>query len=453
MLENRTFELDHTSIKGGSMSGQSKVLSLSATKGDYGGLVKLSWEVQQVGANATRYEVMRSTKGQGKWATIYKTSGTATSYSCEDNTALPGQCYDYKVVSITNCEGTDLRLEMSDDGFCRSTGIVSGRITYGTGTAVADTRVNLIRNNENANEASQFYSLRTNGTGDGVFLALSNEELNTQFGKMPFSMQMFVRPDENQQGNFVIRGVPFNGDGTNYTIVPTKGIHEFSPSYSSRYVSASSLIHNSVDFTDVSSFPVSGKIYYAGTDYPVEGCSFYVDGDICSKDNELIESAEDGSYTISVPIGDHFIQVKKNGHTFASNGRYPADPNAVGTKMTFDRKVDNLEFYDNTLVNFTGRIVGGDIEGKKPIGFGESKNNIGITELVLPPLADRYRLNVVKETNGTSYSYETNNEIITCESATEAINSKSWRGAGEDQVLSPWHHHHGSYYADRGAAD
>lgn len=633
MLENHTFELDRANILGGSMSGQSKVLSLAATKGDYGGLVKLSWEAQQVGTDATRYEVMRSTKGQGKWATIYKTSGTATSYSCEDNTALPGQYYDYKVVSITNCEGTDQRLEMSDDGFCRSTGIVSGRITYGTGTAVADTRVSLIRNNENACDASQFYSLRTNGTGDGVFLALNSDELNTQFGKMPFSMQMFVRPDENQQGktptlfdlggklklqlgtkdetkgypillndgttskntslylptqaftsltlavstdgtatltciddkdsivtatltsiaklnfaadastglclggsyasstdnafigyidemrifsgkaltqaeilkyynhsligteeslfaywpvdegidkqttaydysktsgvansnhgrlgpstvlsntvlptehqfglfgitdsqgNFVIRGVPFNGDGTNYTIVPTKGIHEFSPSYSSRYVSASSLVHNSVDFTDVSSFPVSGKIYYAGTDYPVEGCTFYVDGDICSKDNEMIESAEDGSYTISVPIGDHFIQVKKNGHTFASNGRYPADPNDLGTKMTFDRKVDNLEFYDNTLVNFTGRIVGGDIEGKKPIGFGDSKNNIGITELVLTPLTDRYRLNVVKQTNGTSYSYETNNETVACKSATEAINSKAWRGAGEN---------------------
>ena len=33
--------------------------------------------------------------------TIYKTSGTASSYYYEDQTALPGQYYDYKVVSIT----------------------------------------------------------------------------------------------------------------------------------------------------------------------------------------------------------------------------------------------------------------------------------------------------------------------------------------------------------------
>ena len=87
----------------------------------------------------------------------------------------------------------------------------------------------------------------------------------------------------------------------------------------------------------------------------MEGCTFYVDGTICSRDGELIQSAEDGTFTISVPIGDHFIQVKKDGHVFASAGRYPADPNGAGVKITFDREIKNMEFIDQTLVNFTGR--------------------------------------------------------------------------------------------------
>uniref|UniRef100_UPI0025D5CB20 hypothetical protein n=1 Tax=uncultured Prevotella sp. TaxID=159272 RepID=UPI0025D5CB20 len=633
MLENKLFS--STNILEGRITGNSQVTAVNATKGDYNGLVKVAWEADQVGADVTRYEVARRVKGTDTWATIYKTSGTASSYYYEDLTALPGQYYDYKVVSITTCDGSDTRLEKSDDGFSRATGIVSGRITYGTGTAVAGTRVALVRGDGTQQQGGQFYALRVSGAGDGVFLSKDSETLNKYFASKPYTLQMMIRPDDSQtgttptildlggklqltlgaadtdgkgypltlkgasasastgiylkpnaftsltlavdaagaatvtavnaddsvtvvpladklnakvlfadaddtglclggsyqssadraftgyidemrvfsdkalsreeilanynhtlcgtedalvaywpvdegfsgqttaydysktsgvangnharlgagtlptgsiiptsqqlglfaltdtQGNFVIRGVPFTGEGTNYMVIPALGVHEFSPTYSTRYVSASSLVHSGVDFTDVSSFPVSGTVFYEGTDYPVEGCTFYVDGTICSRDGELIQSAEDGTFTISVPIGDHFIQVKKDGHVFASAGRYPADPNGAGVKITFDREIKNMEFIDQTLVNFTGRVVGGSIEGEKPVGFGASHNNIGITELVLSPTNDRYRLNVVKKVNGTSYSYETNTAKATVESATSTIASHSWRGAGD----------------------
>ena len=633
MLENKLFS--STNILEGRITGTSQVTAIEASKGDYNGLVKVSWEAEQVGTSETRYEVARRVKGTDTWATIYKTSGTASSYYYEDQTALPGQYYDYKVVSITTCDGSDTRLEKSDDGFSRATGIVSDRITYGTGTAVAGTRVALVRGDGTQQQGGQFYALRVSGAGDGVFLSKDSETLNKYFASKPYTLQMMIRPDDSQtgatptildlggklqltlgaagtdgkgypltlksasasaptgiylkpnaftsltlavdaagaatvtavnaddsvtvvpladklnakvqfadadntglclggsyqssadhaftgyidemrvfsdktlsreeilanynhtlcgtedalvaywpvdegfsgqttaydysktsgvangnharlgagtlptgsiiptsqqlglfaltdtQGNFVIRGVPFTGEGTNYMVIPALGVHEFSPTYSTRYVSASSLVHSGVDFTDVSSFPVSGTVFYEGTDYPVEGCTFYVDGTICSRDGELIQSAEDGTFTISVPIGDHFVQVKKDGHVFASAGRYPADPNGAGMKITFDREIKNMEFIDQTLVNFTGRVVGGSIEREKPVGFGASQNNIGITELVLCPTNDRYRLNVVKKTSGTSYSYETNTSKATIESATSAIASDSWRGAGD----------------------
>ena len=236
--------------------------------------------------------------------------------------------------------------------------------------------------------------------------------------------------DEN--GNYTVRGVPYSGEGTAYSVVPKKGIHVFSPSSQSRFVSSSSLVHNGVDFTDISSFPVSGKVFYAGTDYPVEGVNFYVDGIACTRSGELIASAEDGSYTISVPIGDHYISVAKNGHVFADNGRYPADPFKTDTCVTFIKEVKNLEFRDVTLVNFAGRVVGGDIEGKKPVGFGLSENNIGVTRIVLTPLNTIPRLNAVKVETETTYRYDTNTETVPVASSTSAINSTSWRGAGDD---------------------
>lgn len=629
MLENHTFVSENYVM--GNLLGESQVTSLTATKGDYNGLVKLSWEVHQVGNSITRYELMRTVKGKNNWATIYKTSGIASSYYYEDNTALPGQYYDYKVRSITSCNEQESYLERGTDGFCRSTGIVSGRIAYGTGTAVDGARVTLVRNNDNTSDISQFYSLRTSGSGDGVFLALSSDALNSQFGSSAYSVQMFVRPDDSQtssaptlfdlggklqlqlgtmdeakgyplllnngtdatatglylpasvftsltlsvdangqasvttvdavdtmsvatvpgickvsftasektglclggsyepsadrtfsgyidemrvfsgraltkadilknynhsltgtedglfaywpvdegiynqttaydysktsgvangnhgqlgpststsntvlptehqfgifgitdaQGNFVIRGVPFNGDGTTYMVVPSKGIHEFSPNYSTRYVSASALVHNGVDFEDVSSFPVSGRVVYAGTNYPVEGAQFTVDGTLCSKDGEVITTNANGEYTISVPIGDHYIKVSKTGHVFNNEGRYPADPNEVGTRLTFNQEVKGLEFVDATLVNFSGKVVGGDIEGNKAVGFGLSKNNIGVTELVLTPTNTVYNLNMLRKTTGGVVSYEVNPETVEVKSATDTIASHAWRGAG-----------------------
>ena len=228
-------------------------------------------------------------------------------------------------------------------------------------------------------------------------------------------------------GNYTIRGVHFQGEGTGYSVLPFMGIHEFSPREQSRFVSAQSLIHHGVDFDDVSSFPVSGKVMYSGTNYPVEGCNLYVDGTICSKEGQLVETDENGEFEISVPIGEHYIEVMKSGHVFA-NGRYPAYPE----KKTFDRKITGLEFRDTTLVNFTGHVVGGDIEGDKAVGFGLSKNNLGVIEIIVSPLNEQYSINVCKDTENGVVEYRPNPNTVPVVSATPTIKSVSWRGANND---------------------
>ena len=243
--------------------------------------------------------------------------------------------------------------------------------------------------------------------------------------------QLALRAKTDSVGNYIIRGVPFSGEGTTYAIIPTLGVHSFNPTQQLRYISANSLVHNGTDFDDVSSFPVSGTVYYAGTNYPVEGCNFYVDGQICSKDGELIETNSYGQFTISVPIGEHFIQVKKQGHEFVNNGRYPAE---AGTYVNFDRELKNLAFYDSTLVNFTGRVVGGDIEGDKPVGFGQSINNIGVATFTLTPRGienTNYYINAILPTDGTVIQYKPNPNIDSVASASpDTIHSKAWRGFG-----------------------
>ena len=634
-LMGKTFDSDKKSAR----SGASTITSFTATRGSYSNMVKLQWNIHLVG-NSANFIVQRrplGTPGDEGWADIYSTSGTTTSYSYDDVTALPGSFNQYRLVIWTEevIGGKTVRsIEDAEesDGFSISTGIVSGNVSYGTGTAVEGVKVTLKQQAADGDIASGMHSLKLSGAGAGVQYATDEDALKSLF-KSDFSIQMYVNPNsgvmstdndeyqlfhiadvldvrlkynetatsytlagsiggttitstktiaagewthltltytksskeltyyvtkedavesevvatvsaetiwpnsvtsdrltigntntfnsanyyegyidefrlwtkaltdleisrnynhplagkesslaiyypfdegiaqqeivydfskkngvsngrhgymnvsaastevlpsENQlslmaytdvNGYYEIRGVPFSGEGSSYSVIPTMGIHEFSPAAKSRYVSMSTLNHSGVDFEDVSSFPVSGTVFYAGTDYPVDGVNFYVDGNICSKDGEMITTNEKGEYTISVPIGDHFITVKKNGHVFALEGRYPEDPNNVGTKHTFDKEVKNLDFIDETLVNFTGRVVGGDREGGKAVGFGLSKNNIGEVELVLSPLNSIPRMNVVKEVTSGVYSYETNEDDLDVASATDNIKSTSWRGS------------------------
>ncbi len=227
-------------------------------------------------------------------------------------------------------------------------------------------------------------------------------------------------------GTYIISGIPFAGGGTNYSITPSKGTHAFSYPKQTRYVNKESLVHSGVDFRDISSFPVSGTIRYAGTTIPVDSCVFEVDGVICMHDGQPVMSDAEGKYTISVPIGDHQITIKRDKHVFVNDGKYPA---GTGTH-TFVGPTYNLDFVDNTLVNFTGRFVGGFRDQNKPLAFGKSVNNIGKVTFTLTPTANRGLLNAKKTVTGTSYSYDPNDKPVAVASDTTSIKSYSYRGGG-----------------------
>ena len=651
LIANRTYyyrlkinvlETDIYSSTVSTKLGGSKILSFTASRGSYSGMVKLQWTVKQVGTNITNFIIQRrplNSVDERAWADIYTTSGTASGYSYDDTEAKPGSFYEYKVIIWTQ-DGQTRTVDdaRTIDGFSISTGILSGRISYGTGTAVEGVKVTLKRQGEDGSVSSGMRSVKLSGYGAGMRYPADNDELKSLLTGN-FSIQMYLNPNSEVMnvetdrvdyrildvewaltisahyeqagdryklsgyfggdgfstnnlyipagqwshltvvhnkaaqtltvyligpdgklqsevvatgrvtdwsksdiadclaignvgqfvsgtwfegyidefrfftrpltkadilknynhplsgnedglaiyypfdegltiqnlaydfsktndvsngrhaqtkvpaassdyipseaqlslmaytdtvGNYVIRGVPFSGEGTNYSIIPTLDIHEFSPSVQSRFVSQSSLNHSGIDFEDISSFPVSGKVFYAGTDYPVEGVSLLVDGVACAKDGKPVTTNEDGEFEISVPIGDHFITVEKTKHVFTSAGRYPADPGGVGVRHTFNQPIKNLDFYDETLVNFAGRVVGGDTEGEKTIGFGLSQNNIGMARLVLVPTNHNPRMNVVPVRQETTFSYDTNQDTVAVASASAKVKSTSWRGAGQD---------------------
>ncbi len=635
----------------GSLDGGSEITNITASRGTFSSVVKLQWNVKQVGSNKSFFVLSRRPLGStndAEFTDIYNTSGTDDLYSYDDATARSGSYYEYRVriYALHNGEQKGA-MSMSTDGYCIQTGVLSGRVYYGTGTAVEGVKVLLKPNDGDGEILNKFRAIELATDSSSIAYKPGYDKIGSLLGN-DFSMQMYVNPatagasgeekaliaipgalyvtlrstsvegkqkyevcyrtdeqgtgtglgvyvnenewsnlslaysrkgkeltayvvackegskeaelmasekqdnvviaatepdgngengsqailigdafgsnchykglvdefrfwtktltqadveknyfhtlsgsenklaiywpmDEGMQrqvvtydlsqtndaanechavvnnagssenipdeemlslcaltdgdGNYVLRGVPFSGIGTNYVVTPVFGIHEFSPSSASCYLSGQSTVHSGMDFTDASSFPVSGRVLYEGTTIPVEGAYLYVDGIIASRDGQAVMTDENGEYSVDVPIGDHFVEVKSNGHEFLNGGRYPVDPDGVGAKHTFESAVSNVNFTDQTRVVVAGRVAGGDVENEKPLGVGAGKANIGQAKIELSFVgSDRYWINAELVTNGLSQNYEISKERLTYQQASDSIASEVYVEGGKNVI-------------------
>ncbi|MDL2262268.1 T9SS type A sorting domain-containing protein [Bacteroidales bacterium OttesenSCG-928-I21] len=223
---------------------------------------------------------------------------------------------------------------------------------------------------------------------------IGNVNRTSQAGQTPTSSQLSIKTLTDNNGHYLINTIPYTSDGDIFSIVPVFGVHQFNPTNRPLFFSYESNTHNNIDFSDISSFTVSGKVYYEGGSYPVEGCTFSVDGRTITQTNGMpIYTNEKGEYTISVPIGVHELKVEKNGHSFVNGGLALEN----GENINFQDNITNLNFKDITRVKLIGRITGGKIEHGKVLGFGESYNNIGATELKLKAKKIEYMLSCNEE--------------------------------------------------------
>ena len=142
----------------------SEVTKVTTSKGYYSNIVKINWDADQYGSADTRYVISRKilTDPKAVFANIYETLGQASSYYYEDATALPGQYYVYRVTAFAKNNNTGKWAEgnsIESDGFSTSRGIISGRVSFGNGTAVEDVVVRLSKNTDDDDSTPQFYSL------------------------------------------------------------------------------------------------------------------------------------------------------------------------------------------------------------------------------------------------------------------------------------------------------
>ncbi|GHT64816.1 hypothetical protein AGMMS50239_23250 [Bacteroidia bacterium] len=286
-----------------------------------------------------------------------------------------------------------------------------------------------IKNNYNAyisgkEDGLKLYYRLDEQTGDEIFdISKQNGVFNENHGALiyngginmhsdvvPTTEQLSIRTVTDSNGAYILNTIPYTGDGSMFTIVPSLPNHNFNPTNKPLYFNQQSASYSNVNFTDISSFMVRGQVEYEGGSYPVADCSFEVDGQILTMSNgTVVKSENNGNFEISVPIGVHSVRVVKQGHTFA-NGGYLKDADSLN--LNYNAPLANIRFKDQTKVKFIGRVVGGNTEDGKPLGFGESVNNIGVDSIVL---------------NTTNLAYNFSETPV---SATYYHNNGQWKKSG-----------------------
>lgn len=190
---------------------------------------------------------------------------------------------------------------------------------------------------------------------------------------VPTTSQLGFRSYTDTDGSYSLRSLPYRGNGTTYMVIPRLGIHKFESEKELRLLSEKSQSHT-VNFTDKSSFEVSGKVYYDGGEVPVEGVMFKVDGVVVMDGkNNIIKSGADGHFTINVPVGTHEVRAELANHTFKKDGRIT---NLDGSDRNYQDMLPGVEIIDLTSVRYIGRVAGGRIQEEYPLGHSLSKNNL-----------------------------------------------------------------------------
>lgn len=217
-----------------------------------------------------------------------------------------------------------------------------------------------------------FYDISYKGTKYNMNHGVATN-VTTSSKDIPTSAQLGYSSYTAKDGSYQIRSLPYTGNGTTYMIVPTLGIHQFASAKELRLINSQAQSHT-VNFTDKSSFKISGKVMYKGGNVPVEGVSFAVDGvTVMDGKSNIVKTDAHGQFTISVPVGQHEVKAVLANHTFENGGKLT---NSDGTDRNYQDNDNGFEIFDVTTVRYIGRVAGGTKQEAFPVGHSLSKNNL-----------------------------------------------------------------------------
>ncbi len=256
----------------------------------------------------------------------------------EDKDVSPVKQYEYYVKAANNCEGTKYEQTKTITANCSQKCSLEGFLRFSDGTGIPGIEINVT-----APDGSNVAKVTTDDSG-------------------------FFRVTDLTY---------INGTETTYTVAPNLTNFTDQKPVTFTTTPGGNMVKG-VTFVAKQSSKISGKVLYSGTNIPVQGVSFLVDGHEMHNASGKVVTNFEGAFDFNVLPDEHIIQAVKEGHTLAYNGYYhQKDDDPEGIAYDFTEPAPGLIFYDDTKVKLIGRVAGGKEQGEIPLGNSLSRNNLG----------------------------------------------------------------------------
>lgn len=361
------------------------IASFTATKEAYPGAVLLKW---QLGTGQTdKLQILRREYSAGnvnEWQVLDGFDPSDKSF--KDNTALSGHVYEYQL--ITSCSYRNVELADSSKvlGWGSFRTSVGGHLVMPNGTGVAGQTVKIVRTKPiyipDVKDGQG--NVIMPGFHDGVVAsapprrqAQAQDEITENYTAL-FTDSVVT----DASGRFTFENLLYMGDGTPYQIILPKLFNYGGKPVDRLDVSLNSENNIIADtrfiLSDVATF--SGRVLFSQSTVPVRDAFFVLnDRDtLCNAAGDRILTDANGKFTLTVPAGEKItLRVAKDGHVFDEGGYILLNGKREITPSVDDSPYEIRQINDNTRVRLVGRLVGGNVQASKPLGFGLSKNNLG----------------------------------------------------------------------------
>lgn len=336
-----------------------------------------------------------SSEGANEWVPV---NIAVDDLDYNDTKAMPGHVTEYRLTAIykyRNDKYTSVKTAM---GYPSYRGKLAGRVTMPNGVGIAGANVKVKRLQPKYIYIEDVYDSEGNlvmkGVQEGIdanapVIRRVAEDSGTGSVDVyddPTSYLKIVKTDET--GAFELDDVLFsieNGVSTQYEISVDYGNSSFI--YAGKNEPAKVSLNNTqpektnIVFTCSTYKKVTGNVYYENSTVPVREVSFSMTfngttSEFRNNKGELIKTDANGFFSILVPLNHVTVQMNKEGHKFKHDGYIvgSADgPDLLDENKTYDNNV----YYDQTKTRLVGRLSGGNVEARKQLGFGMSKNNLG----------------------------------------------------------------------------
>ncbi|MCQ2095403.1 MAG: hypothetical protein MJY59_01495 [Bacteroidaceae bacterium] len=362
------------------------ISDFKASQGEFVGLVGLSWESDNTGTlSLTKqryklgYDPVNSVKADDQTSEDDKDDDATDDggqqsviridgHKATDSHSLAGQVDEYILTKTITRRGKVYADTVRTLGYSvYKAGRISGYVRMADGMAFpgkVEVRVRLT--------SPERLLLRNIYARDGETLVMPGYTFDTED----------ITVTAGDDGYYEVDSLCYYGSGVQYTVTASSGNASF---YNTTGESGGIALtledanheYTNVDFVCRDTQRISGRIVYAGSTVPVRDMEFYVnDRKLVDTEGKAIVTDAAGEFSFAVPKLEMSIQARKNGHVLSGEGYILGGANASERVFTPTQDYD-VTMTDSTTIRLVGRVAGGDAEGGKPLGFGESRNILG----------------------------------------------------------------------------